>query len=196
MQSKQYWKKREGYVDQPKNTSQKQFLQDRKIWAKNDELFISDNRAESAPEDVFKANRAIKLRKKEVTAKPNAGEFFHDPKCRVRKSNAEKSWTNYEQGCRYTNRSECMVRVAKPPIGLAERAPLYSSFTKDKQFYDPKHEKFKARIDIEIEKDGLLKLAERKTSHGRARTVVEDVDKLQNSTQSGNKNKNELVGIM
>ena len=46
--------------------------QNHKFYAKNDELLINSVRAEPAPQDPFKAHRAIKLdRTKEIPEKPN-----------------------------------------------------------------------------------------------------------------------------
>ena len=56
----------------PKVQSHVLLKQNHKFYAKNDELLINSVQAEPAPEDPFKANRAIKLEhNKEIPEKPN-----------------------------------------------------------------------------------------------------------------------------
>jgi hypothetical protein len=48
-------------------------LQDRKYWAKNDELYLSEVNGQKPPEDKFKRNRFINTQRKldiPVTEKP------------------------------------------------------------------------------------------------------------------------------
>lgn len=80
--NKEFWKLREGYVENPKFTSQVEFLEDRKYWKKKEDLYLSEHK-EYDPE------KENEMKKKEyvpqeiqsiddVTKKVNEINFYKD----------------------------------------------------------------------------------------------------------------------
>lgn len=70
---KEWWKLQKGYQENPHYQSAKQMHQDKKYWAKNDELYLSDIRhpSEPAPQDPFKTTHIRVTKKSEVKEKVN-----------------------------------------------------------------------------------------------------------------------------
>jgi len=65
-ESREWWKKKFEYVQNPNYQSAKQLKQDRKFWAKNDLMYLSDTNFEPGPEDDFKQTFVKKDRKNSV----------------------------------------------------------------------------------------------------------------------------------
>ena len=73
-------KKKEGYVEQPNHQSQRQMMQERKFYAKKDEVFLSDifnelENSTSNPCNHFKDNRKISLKQEEMYDKVGVINF-------------------------------------------------------------------------------------------------------------------------
>lgn len=68
-----WWKTGKSFVETPDVNSHHMLLQDKKAWAKNDELLLADFSEESAPIDDFKkrTSRLPKKNQRAVTAKPS-----------------------------------------------------------------------------------------------------------------------------
>jgi hypothetical protein len=64
--TKEWWKHKEGYIEMPLYKSAKHFSQDKKFWAKNDEMYLADTKTEEGPQDYFKQTHVKSEKKNEV----------------------------------------------------------------------------------------------------------------------------------
>jgi len=60
----QWWSKNQELKETVSTVSQRKLLQDRKHWAKNDELYLSEVNGQQPPEDPFKKQRKILIQSK------------------------------------------------------------------------------------------------------------------------------------
>lgn len=51
---KEWWKLKQGYVEQPEKISQKEMAMEKKYWANRDEMLLADTKSEPGPIDPFK----------------------------------------------------------------------------------------------------------------------------------------------
>lgn len=68
---KEWWKARDGYVENPKHKSQAQMKQDNKLWSRNDQMLLADFTDEEAPKDPFRAYSKQLKSKEKLSEKPN-----------------------------------------------------------------------------------------------------------------------------
>lgn len=59
-----YWKKYQGYADQPRCMSLNKLNQERKYWADDDQMLLSDTTGQVAPDCPFKINRVMPRKSK------------------------------------------------------------------------------------------------------------------------------------
>lgn len=73
---KMWWKKKDRYIQNPKNISQGKVLQDNKLCSRNDMILLADFSTNEAPQQPFKEHLVMKNKKDQVTEKPNANKNF------------------------------------------------------------------------------------------------------------------------
>lgn len=133
--NKEWWKLRDGYVENAANNSHHQIVQDNKIWSKNDLMLLADFSSEEAPKDPHKVFVKSVKRKDKYSEKPN-----HQKRIKINKntrsgpSNAMR-WSEQEGRRRYKGR--LFDKIKKAVVSMADDEPLYSSFNKGGVFIPP-----------------------------------------------------------
>ena len=72
--TKEFWKLREGFVENPKHKSQLEYLQEIKYWKKPEELLLSEHRDYIEPKGQKRAITLPNKVKEEIT--PNINQFL------------------------------------------------------------------------------------------------------------------------
>jgi len=74
--TKEFWKLREGYVENPKHKSQWEYLQEIKYWKKPEELLLNEHRDYIEPKGQKRAVTLPNKRKEEITPSVNHINFY------------------------------------------------------------------------------------------------------------------------
>lgn len=133
IEDKMYWQNAKDYVRAPKNVSRLQLQQDRKWWAKNDKLLLSDLSPEqSSPIDSFKACHISLPKRRELADKVSNIDHFK-ASTTIRKELPKKTklrWT--EETLKYNLKGK-RIMDSLPVIrdAVDDFDPLYSSFSKN-----------------------------------------------------------------
>jgi hypothetical protein len=94
--NKEWWKLRDGYNSNPRNTSQIQLHQDNKFWSRNDAILLADFSTEEAPLNAFKQHFKVESKKHNIAAKPTEDKSFKSAKhVKKTKSNSIR-WSDKE----------------------------------------------------------------------------------------------------
>lgn len=93
---KEFWKLKEGYVENPKFQSQVDLLENYKYWKKPEDLLLSEHKDEIPKPDNFKRETVLPEKKDDLIIKVNQVNFYKDfdPK-KVRPVDIEKASKNH-----------------------------------------------------------------------------------------------------
>ena len=137
---KEWWRNKGDYVADPKNTSALRLSQERKFWAKNDQILLADQSLEGPAVDPFRVEYTKQRRKDNVPDKPtqmpfHADEFkphFDSPGCTSYK------WTSIEREFRTPGNARIFEAQKSAREEPRDFAPLYSCFNPKGVFNPPK----------------------------------------------------------
>jgi len=122
--------------------------QDKKWFAKNDELLLADKQTDYMPNQktyVPKPGEKISL------DKAMTKDYINPDKNRKTKRSGETVWRWTEIQQRYNSvKNRLFDNLPKARDSLKDYEPLYSSFTKDKVFHAPKTAKEVVKIKSEL----------------------------------------------
>lgn len=129
---KEWWKQKQGFTKDPKYKSASHLKQDKKYWAKADQMLLADHLEEYGPVDPFKQTHIAVHKKTQIVEKINQithlapTEDVHDEANQTRKTHNYKWSTIENQFTRKKNRLFDELPPAK--VTRADQEPLFSSF--------------------------------------------------------------------
>lgn len=173
--NKEWWKIRDGYVEQPKNVSHHLLQQENKFWSRNDMVLLADFSTEEAPQQPFKDFKQSQRKKEKITEKPNNYKDFKMTK-NVKKSKGDNTRWSAKQGYFTQYEGRLFDKVKQAATSKADYEPLYSSFNKGGVFVPPATSKDALKLqkqeDVKITKTKKVSISG-KNSHRLSMMVSE-----------------------
>ena len=137
-ESRQYWKRDNSYVEEPKIQSWLKLRQSQKYWAKPDLMLLNKTSDEPGPADPFKTVYVPKPKKVEICQKVNELNLFENQPTGDAAAKRPARWTATVQKFMKQDKGAYEEDPGnRSSLVKQEMEPLYSSFSPDKVFADP-----------------------------------------------------------
>ena len=137
----EWWKNREIYNEQPKESSLVRLKQNMKYWAKTEDMILADVEHTQPPPDVFKQTYVKKQTKNQVAENPNRLNRVKNKNINTfgaisQRPKLDYKWTSIEN--QFVQRSnKFSADVDKARAERSDYEPLYSSFHPTGTFIPP-----------------------------------------------------------
>ncbi|CAI2363543.1 unnamed protein product [Moneuplotes crassus] len=171
--NKEWWKKRKEYVENPRNKSQAQMLQNNKLGSRNEMIVLADFSINEAPQQSFKEHVVMKKKKDGIADKPNANKNIVKTKSRKKHKSNYLRWSE-KQGKIISCKGRYFDNLKGQGSFSTDYKPLYSSFNKNGVFVPPPNSKDSLKEQIE---EDIINIK----THGQNTTKVTQRKSMNNS---------------
>lgn len=138
--NKEWWKLRDSYKVNPRNTSHIQLQQDNKFWSRNDPILLADFSSEEGPLDAFKVHFKVESKKHNIASKPTDNKWFKTNK-NVKKTKSNSIRWSDKEGKFKNHKCRIFDKLEPAAPQRADFDPLFSSFAKNGVFIPPPNSK-------------------------------------------------------